>query len=197
MWSGLLLLLVSLGAWVVVLGASALNCLAAPGPRVKAAAKRCVWLAWGTLFLSPFAYFWHRAPWLDYLTANVVLLAVCAVALLLSVDRLALRLAEFFRDETLAVMARIGEIACYVMIVFPMMAGFLGLCVVCHLRQQPFLNAIGEAMGWLHPWAKAIVLAPACFTVALLWTLKAVALAQIEELESRAPAPTEAGKRGA
>jgi hypothetical protein len=182
-WSGRLLLLVPVGAGLIVFGAGCLNRMATPGPRVKAAAQRCLWLALAAAFLTPFAYFWQRVPWRDYLTTNLLLLLVCGVGLLLCVNRLVLRLGKFFRDETLVVMARVGEWICHLMVVFPLTATLVGLRIGCWREQLPFLNAVSHLLAGLGTWAKAMALAPVCFTAALLWTLKAVGLAEIEKMD--------------
>ncbi|MBI5394234.1 MAG: hypothetical protein HZA91_02960, partial [Verrucomicrobia bacterium] len=165
--------------------------LSTPGARAKAAAQRCLWLALVTAFLAPFAYFWHRAPWRDYLTANVLLLLVCSTGLLLCMNRLVWRLGEFFQDETLAVTARVSRWVCWLLVVFPGVAILSGLGVGCWYQQLPFFDALGNLLGRLGPWAKTMALAPACLTAALLWTLKAVGLAQIGELGKPTAMPSE------
>jgi hypothetical protein len=180
-WSGRLLLLVPSGAGMIVYGAACLSRLASPVPRLKAAAQRCLWLAVALLFLSPFAYFWYRAPWRDYLTVNVLLLLVCAVWLLLAANRLVLRWGAAFRDDTLVWMARIGHWLCCLLVVFPSAAFLSALAVSCWHHQQPFLSTASHLIGRLDSWVEALALAPACLTASLLWTLKAAALALFQD----------------
>ena len=194
-WTGRLLWLLPAGAWLIVFGAGCLQRMATPGLQVKVAAQRCLWLVLVTAFLSPFAYFWYRAPWHDYLTANVLLLLICSVGLLLCLSKLALRLGEFFQDETLALVARISGWLCHLAVVFPLAAVLLGICIGSWREQLPLLGTVSHLLDNLSPLARAMALAPACFMAALLWTLKAVGLAQIENLDKRDPParPTQAG----
>jgi hypothetical protein len=194
-WTGRLLWLLTAGAWLIVFGAGCLQRMATPGLQVKAAAQRCLWLALVTAFLSPFAYFWYRAPWRDYLTANVLLLVICGVCLLLCLSRLALRLGEFLRDETLALVARISGWLCHLTLVFPLAAVLLGIGIGSWREQLPLLGTMSHLLDNLSPLAKAMALAPACFMAALLWTLKAVGLAQIENLDKHNP-PARAPQAG-
>lgn len=191
-WSGRLLLLASAGAGLMVYGAGCLSRLASPLPRLKSAARRCLWLAMAVLLLSPFAYFWYRAPWRDYLTANVLLLLACAVWLLLAINRLVMRWGTAFRDETLVLMARIGNWLCYLLVVFPGVAFLSALAVSCWHHEHPFFGAMAGVLGRLDGWVEAMALAPVCLTASLLWTLKAAALARFQDRPS--PPPSRPGR---
>lgn len=188
-WSGRLLLLAPAGAGLMVYGAGCLSRIAAPGPRLKAAAQRCLWLAAAITLLAPFAYFWYRAPWRDYLAANVLLLLVCAAVLLLCLNRLVLRWGALFRDDTLVIMARLSDWLCYLLVMFPGTAFLSALGVSCWTQQQPFLGTASNLIGRLDSWVEAMALAPACLTASLLWTLKAAALARFQDPPRPAAAP--------
>src|SRR5437764_14925945 len=51
--------------------------------------------------LSPFLYWWHRVPANSFFLAMVILLAMCAVLFLASLNRLLQRLGAMLPDETL------------------------------------------------------------------------------------------------
>jgi hypothetical protein len=179
------LLLLPLGALLVWVGLVYLRRVATPGPAWSATAGQCSWLALVALFLSPFAYLWHKLPWLDYLGWNVLLLLVAAAAVLSFINRLVQRLAEFFNDETLETMARVCQGVNYLLVVFPMAGGLAVLSAMSWHYQLSFGDILREWLNSLPAWAKVFVLSPPCLTGALLWTAKAMGLAQLGETAGR------------
>ncbi|MCX6909726.1 MAG: hypothetical protein NTY01_17030 [Verrucomicrobia bacterium] len=167
-------------------GAATLRQVTTPGGAWRAATRRCLWSAVCVFFLSPFAYLWHSAPSVDYLTFNFAFFNLSSAVFVCNANRLTFWLAEFYGDRLLALLARGSELLCYSTLSFAVGASAVGTWMVMGREGLDAGAAADLLLGSFWPWLVVIGLAPVCVTAALLWTAKAISLARFESLASGA-----------
>lgn len=165
-------------------GTGTLRRVTTPGEPWQAATRRCLWSAVGVFFLSPFAYLWHSAPSVDYLTVNFIFFNLSSAMFVCNANRLTFRLAEFYGDRLLALLARGSELLCYSTLSFAVGAGGVGAWMMMEREGLDAGAAVELLLEGFWPWLIAMGLAPVCVTAALLWTAKAISLARFESLAS-------------
>jgi hypothetical protein len=163
-------------------GSATLRRVATPGGPWRAAAGRGHGAAACVFFLSPFAYLWHSAPAVDYLTFNFIFFNLASAVFVCNANRLTFWLAEFYGSRLLALMARGSELFCYSTLSFAVGAFGVGTWLVVKREGLSVAGAMDLLLGTLWPWLVVMGLAPVCVTAALLWTAKAITLARFESL---------------
>jgi len=163
-------------------GTATLRRVTSPGAAWCAATSRCLWSAMCVCFLSPFAYLWHGAPSVDYLTFNFAFFNLTSAVFVCNANRLTFWLAECYGDRLLALLARGSELFCYSTLSFAIGASAVGTWMVMEREGLDAGAAVDLLLGSFWPWLVAMGLAPACVTAALLWTAKAISLARFESL---------------
>jgi hypothetical protein len=127
--------------------------------------------------LSPFLHWWYRLPDQRFFTVVTAILAVSALAFLLSLNRVVLRLGAMLPDETLRLETRqyTALNRNLLLVLLLLTALYLGLA---RLPQRP--PELELVFTWLHRsglWALVfLVLLPLAMTMALLWKTKEVIL---------------------
>ncbi|MFA6564495.1 MAG: hypothetical protein WCV00_21505 [Verrucomicrobiia bacterium] len=165
-------------------GAATLRRVTTPGGAWRVAARRCFWSAMCVCFLSPFAYLWHSAPSVDYLTFNFAFFNLSSAVFVCNANRLTFLLAESYSARLLAVLARGSELFCYSTLSFAVGACGVGTWMIVRREGLDVGAAADALLGSCWPWLIAMGLAPVCVTAALLWTAKAICLARFESLAS-------------
>lgn len=163
-------------------GAATLRHVTTPGDAWRTAVMRCFWSAMGVCFLAPFAYLWHSAPSVDYLSFNFALFNLSSAVFVCSANRLTYQLGEFFDDRLLATLARGSELFCYATLSFAVAASVVGVWIVAAHEGVAIGGAVDLLLVACWPWLVAVGLAPVCVTAALLWTAKAISLARFAAL---------------
>jgi hypothetical protein len=172
-------------------GAATLRRVTTPGGAWRAAVRRCFWSAMGVCFLSPFAYLWHSAPSVDYLSFNFAFFNLSSAVFVCNANRLTYQLGEFYGDRLLAVLARGSELFCYGTLSFAVAASVVGTWIVAAHEGVAIGGAVDLLLAACWPWLVAIGMAPVCVTAALLWTAKAISLARFEALANASETPSD------
>jgi hypothetical protein len=132
--------------------------------------------------LSPFLFWWNKIPGNSFFTAMVVLLALCALLLLSSINRVLQRLGAMLPDETLR-----AETSQFTVLNINLILATLVLTITYlilgQFRKMPnWLGAImmvldrGTGTFW---FIIPLVLLPLAMTMALLWKTKEVILENV------------------
>jgi hypothetical protein len=163
-------------------GTATLRRVTTPGGAWCVATRRCFWSAMCVCFLSPFAYLWHSAPLVDYLTFNFAFFNLSSAVFVCNANRLTFWLADYYGDRLLALMARGSELFCYSTLSFAVGMAGVGTWMLARREGLDVGVAVDLLLETSWPWLVAMGLAPVCVTAALLWTAKAISLARFESL---------------
>jgi hypothetical protein len=141
------------------------------------ALDRAKLLAWINFGLSPFLYWWNRAPEQAFFNLSIYALALSALLFLFSLNLVLLRLGAMLPDETLR-----HEIKQFTAMNRNLLAALL-LLAVLYISLAQFQNLPAQLeiiLTWLDRgglWALIfLILLPLAMTMALIWKIKEVIL---------------------
>jgi hypothetical protein len=144
------------------------------------ALDRAKLLAWINFGLSPFLYWWNRAPEQAFFNLGICVLALSALLFLSNLNLVLLRLGAMLPDETLRQETR--QFTAMNRYLLAIVSLFVVLYVsLAQLRTPPVQLEI--ILAWLNRgglWALIFpVLLPLAMTMALLWKIKEVILESV------------------
>lgn len=133
-------------------------------------------LAVVNLGLCPFLHWWSRLPQVEFFSQMVVLLIVCGLVLLVTMNQVLARLAGMLPDETLRVETRFfSTLNGYLLGILSLMMSLYA--VLAATRSFTLLLAVlDRSRDWL---ALFLVLLPVALTMTMVWKIKEVVLAGV------------------
>ncbi|HEX4121112.1 MAG TPA: hypothetical protein VH619_10885 [Verrucomicrobiae bacterium] len=148
------------------------------------ALNRAELFAIANIGLSPFLYWWHRFPTIQFYLASVEFLAASALLFLMQINQVLRRLSAMLPDEMLRAETRTYS-ACNI---WMFLAVFAGLCLYAKFRPLSMTEIVvggfhfypQERMMWLGLF---LTLMPVAMTMALIWKLKEAIFTGIFETE--------------
>jgi hypothetical protein len=146
----------------------------------RSALDRCCLLALVNGGLSPYLFWWSRAPGSEFFNTMVLLAACCGLIFLISLNLVLLRLSAMLPDETLRAETRSFTLLnrSLLVLMLCLVVGYGGL-----LWWPDLMNRLGALVYWIRAlgfWIIIVlVLLPLAMTMALIWKTKEVILENV------------------
>ncbi|MBM3823423.1 MAG: hypothetical protein FJ404_11140 [Verrucomicrobia bacterium] len=133
-------------------------------------------LAFVNLGLSPFLHWWSRVPQNEFFGYSVLLLLVCGLLFLVTLNHAMARLAGLLPDETLRIETQFfATLNSYLLGVLTVMMALYALLSASG-SWPVLLAAIDRVREWL---ALFLVLLPVALTMTMVWKIKEIVLAGV------------------
>jgi hypothetical protein len=147
--------------------------------------ERAKFLAIVNIGLSPFLYWWHRMPQVDYFSQIVSVLSLCSVLFLFNLNQVLQRLSAMLPDETLRYDTHTFTTLNLYLLLSTLFLLALVLAMVQVNSPPQWLLHIRMLLDREYLWFLVLLLLlPVAMTMALLWKTKEVILDSIFGTES-------------
>lgn len=138
------------------------------------------------VYLSPFTEWWKQKPQILFFAANAILFVLCAIWLLVLLNKLAGDVARALYDQTFLIEARLCAWSVLLFIVLPILGILMYSFLAAFRHETGLVFELLQIHRLVYHWWLALVLLPFTLTTAIAWKTKEQCISAVK-MSARPP----------